>query len=391
MRTLLLLLIPLVGCTGAPPTSNVQDSTAPTSQATPAATIDFDDPETCAACHSAIVDEWKQSMHSRAHQDSDPLYAAMRNMRIKKQGQAMGETCNTCHTPRAAQGDQAAKNGVSCATCHAAEHVDRSQGPGAKALTYSKDHLFGPNDLAEGASSAHGTGPAADHLKDGTTMCLVCHDATQNPAGVAACTTGPEHTEGTTQQPCTECHMPTTAGPNGTASTRKDHRSHAFPGPHRAWYQDDPSFLSSAVQLDAQLDGTTATFTLTNKTGHSFPTGFPGRLAVLMVTGMDADGHVVYNNIDKQPMVDSPQSVINKVYVNGAGEPVPAAFAKELKRDNRLKPDETRQLTYLMPATAVSVKGALMFRLMPPKLSKKLRFGGEAESEPRQIATAQAP
>ena len=69
---------------------------------------------------------------------------------------------------------------------------------------------------------------------------------------------------------------------------------HAFLGPHHAWYHDDSTFLASSVDLLAELDGQTATVTLVNQTGHAFPSGFPGRMAVVMVKGLDAQGTAVW-------------------------------------------------------------------------------------------------
>ncbi len=373
-------------------------ASASASTSSPHATLDFDDPTVCAACHGQVVEEWRTSMHSQAHHDNDPIYGSMRTLRMKKQGAEIADKCVQCHNPRdTADPDSAAgKNGVSGATCHAATAVDGTKGPGAKALSFSTDTLRGPHDLEAGASPVHGTGEASPLLADGQSICLACHDATQTPAGEAACTTGPEYIDFSATagdapeaaQSCAECHMPRVEGASGVVSTRADHASHAFMGPHHAWTGDDSEFMGTAVDLDVTLAASEATVTLVNRTGHSFPTGFPGRMAVLMVVARDASGEAIWTNISEDPMADSPQSVLNKVYVDADGTPTPAAFAKELERDNRLKPKETRTLTYALPEGVAVVEAKVVFRLLPPKLAEKLGLSETAEAEPRVVKTA---
>jgi hypothetical protein len=268
---------------------------------------------------------------------------------------------------------------VSCATCHATERVDREAGMGAAALVMSDTTLHGPHDLAEGASPAHGTAASPPHFADGQTLCLACHDATKNPAGAAACTTGPEHGEVDEAGTCVSCHMPRVKGPSGAMSTRADHPSHEFMGPHHAWNHDDPSFLATAVGLSVQLAGGKAAVTLENQAGHAFPTGFPGRMAVVTLIGTDAAGSEVWTG---------PETMLNKVYVDEAGKPTPAAFAKELKADNRLKPGETRTWSVDVPAEVIAVEARVLFRLMPPPLAGKLGLAEAPEAEPRVITTA---
>ena len=356
------------------------------------ASIDLDNEAMCGSCHATVVAEWQRSMHSQAHHDKDPIYGAMRALRMEKQGEAMGQRCMTCHNPRApdAPDSAAGKAGVSCAACHAVESVDLSAGHGYKAFTYAEGSLYGPHDLPPAASPVHGVGDAPSHMTDGSTLCLACHSATETPAGVAACTTGPEHASMEGAADCVTCHMPRIEGPSGPVSARSDHASHEFFGPHHAWNHDDVDFLASAVSLSADLSGATATITLSNQAAHSFPTGFPGRMAVVVVKGLDAGGEVVWKNFEADPMSESPQSVLNKVYVNAEGAPVPAPFSESLKRDNRLTAGETRELVYTVPMTASSVEASLVFRLLPPPLAEALGISEAPEAAPRVILTAGA-
>lgn len=291
-------------------------------QTPPHAGLDFADPGACASCHEAIHAEWEQSMHARAHADRDPLFAAMRTLRVARQGEAVGRKCATCHNPLApdAPDSPAGRVGVGCGACH--------EGPDAT--------LAAP---------------------DARTLCLRCHDATRNPQGVATCTTGPEneHAGGAT---CVACHMrPSASG----------HLAHRFDGPHRAWLQDDPAFLREAVGWSMTREGDVLHGTLVNRTGHAFPSGFPGRVAVIELT----DG-----------TWSTEAAVLRKVYVDEAGNPTLPPFAARLAEDTRLEPGASRAVTLTLPPGTGDITVRLRFHLVPPPAVKTLGVDGLPEASP---------
>jgi len=352
--------------------------------------LPIDDPQVCAACHGQVVAEWQQSMHSRAHADQDPLFAAMRSLRMDKQGAEVADKCAQCHTPRSPQAPDAAAGrvGVSCAACHTVTAVDPSQpARGAARLTFGDGSvLYGPHDLAENASPVHGTGPAPAHLTDGRTLCLACHGEMKNPKGAPTCTTGVELADHGEDASCTSCHMPQVDGPTGAGVVpRETHASHAFLGPHRAWLQDDTSFLAQAVAIEAVIEGDALVVTLVNQSGHAFPTGFPGRMAVVVASGTSAGGDTVWSVPGKSPMKDHPEAVLNKVYVDAEGAPILPPFADKLARDNRLKPAETRTLRFSLPSEVVSVDLKLVYHLLPPPAVAALGVQDTAEAVPKVV------
>lgn len=371
-----LALAALAACDDDP---NPPATTAPAATATApmeeAVAIDLDDPEQCASCHAEVVKEWKESMHSMAHESKDPIFGGMRELRMKKQGAEVGKKCATCHYPRAMEPARAkmAVHGVSCASCHLVEKV--GEGKGAAALTWAKNVMAGPHDLAPGVSPAHGTGPAPDFMKDGSSLCLACHEEMSNPAGAPSCTTGLEWKEADAGT-CVSCHMPEVKKPSGSVSQRGTHRSHQFLGPHRAWLQDDPAFLAQAVELSAKLVGDDLEVTLESVAGHSFPSGFPGRLVAVVVEGKDEGGKTVWSSIEKG-LAQHPEALLRKVYVDADGKPVPAPFAKELKSDTRLAHGEKRTITFAkLPPEATHLEVQLRMFLLPPPLSKTLGLEG---------------
>ena len=319
----------LLACGGSPndssPATQAAKEPALTEADAPHTDLDFADPEACASCHAEVLSEWRQSMHARAHADHDPVFAGMRALRIAKQGEAVGKKGAPCHNPLAPDDPDspAGKVGVGCGTCH--------QGPDAA--------LTAPDDR---------------------TLCLRCHDATQNPKGAATCTTGPEN-EHAGAVACTTCHM------RPEADGRRTHR---FDGPHRAWYQDDPSFLTEAVGWTATREGDVLTGQLTNRTGHGFPSGFPGRIAVIQLSSGDWSAQA---------------AVLKKVYVDDAGQPTMPPFAARLAEDTRLEPGETRTVRVELPAGTGPVDAHLIYHLIPPPAAKPLKLEGAQEAQPVKV------
>ncbi len=390
MRRALPLLV-LLACGGeAPPVEAPPEAKAPTAptatkpapaEPAPAGGFDVDDPDTCAPCHGAIVEEWKTSMHSRAHRDRDPIFAAMLRGHVQREGEAVTRRCANCHHPRQVDDVEGAvaKRGVTCATCHTAESVDLAH-LGGEALAFGTDGvLHGPHDLAAGASPVHGTGPAPAHMKaDSDDLCLTCHAREDNPQGVPVCSTGDEHAkvDGAT---CRSCHMPRVAGPSGAVSRRADHASHAFVGPRQLWEGADHDLLAGAVKLDAKLDGDTLTLTLANATGHAFPTGFPGRLAVVKAVGKDASGEVVWEDADTK---------LVRRYGDAEGKPAMPPVAAQVLGDSRLQPGETRTLSLSgVPAEAKTVEATVLYRLMPPPMADKTGLAAGPYAEAKPVAT----
>ena len=296
--------------------------------ADPHAGVDFASVESCSACHADAVAEWKQSMHARAHADEDPVYAAMLALRTERQGPGVARKCANCHNPLDPEDPNGAAGrlGVACGACHTAEEL---------------------------------TSPA---VGDGRTVCVSCHGVVANPAGVATCTTGAEN-EFVGSAACVGCHMPTKGG----------RRQHTFNGPHRAWLQDDPALLASAVAVVLTRGGDTVDVSVTNTTGHAFPTGFPGRVARLRL-------------IAGEWSAEPDELVFRKVYVGADGKPTLPPFATELQLDTRLKPGETRHLVVPVPPSVTSeVRAELEFALLPPAAVAILGLEGRPEAEPVRV------
>jgi hypothetical protein len=393
LAALLLIVVIAAACNDKPSTAGSASASSPTPTGTAliagnrAPTIDVENPQLCVGCHAAIVAEWSESMHAMADASKDPIYGAMRELRRNKQGEETAARCLNCHGPRSVlmKRPELAMHGVSCASCHNVVHVTRSKGVGAKALVLAgAGELLGPHDVKPGFSPVHGTGPAPQHMRDGSSLCLACHDLLKTPAGLDACTTGPEWmgaaaSDGTSTGSCVSCHMPVVNTPSGSVTQRREHRSHQFLGPHRAWLQQDLSLLQQGVTMHAAFKEADVEVTLQATSGHAFPSGFPGRFAKLVVVPKDASG---------KALAELPPVMLNKVYVDAEGKPAPAAFATELKSDTRLLAGERRTVLVTgIPVEASTVDVKLLYGLLPPPLATTLGVAGRAEGSPVVLAS----
>jgi hypothetical protein len=360
----------------APPPVKVNEIAAALA---PAIVLDTNDPATCEPCHGAVVAEFRESLHARAHHTKDPLYAAVRQLRTQKQGPHIPDACAQCHNPRdpVDHESKAAQAGVTCATCHQLDGVHAGK-KGLAALQVGPQKRFrGVHDIADGTAPLHASGPALQELVDGTSLCLACHAEEQNPAGVPTCTTGPEYAASNETKSCTACHMKEVEGASGAViTTRNSHRSHRFMGPHQQQRLATPGLLEEAVGLSGRFDGDQLVATLVNRSAHAFPTGFPARMALLEVRALDAAGKELARNVSTDPLKEHPQAVFNRGFVDAEGKPALAPLAVKQVRDNRLKPAETREVSFGVPAQTAKVELRLKYFLLAPFAAKQLEYAG---------------
>lgn len=335
----------LMACAGTPPETAV----------VPQVQVNPDDPATCAGCHGAIVEAWQGSQHARAHEAGDPVFAGMVALRVAREGEGLRETCATCHSPRVAEGADA----VGCGSCHAPIRA-----------------------VSGGTVAPHSLGAVDARLRDGTQVCLTCHATQKNAAGVVTCNTGQEH-EGSGTGSCTSCHMPEVAGPSGAGSARTAHRSHAFVGPHGRWTGGP---VLDPLRLDARWEGDQLRVDVVNLSGHTLPTGFPGRVLVVSARTTVVEDLPGWSNFVSDPMTEDPAAVFGRRYTDAEGNPVLAPYAEKMAADTTLKPGETRTLTWTPPPEVPQVEITAVYRLVGQAAVGPLGLEGKPESEPRPVA-----
>ena len=223
-------------------------------------------PNACAACHPAVVDEWRASMHAVAFTDPQ----------VRAPGQAddfRKSECLPCHAaaPVFAAGIEAGSrvlargprrhDGVDCLSCHG---------------------------LPEGGVAAARAGldaacrPAFRQELSSQSLCAPCHDQHDthqewkaSPAAAAG-------------KSCIDCHMPRVLRDGeGEAGAPRSGRLHAVLGGR------DREFALAGLRLSASPsdDGATLQVALENTfAGHNLPTDSRNRALDLVVTLLDERG-----------------------------------------------------------------------------------------------------
>lgn len=337
-----------------------------------------DDIAACAACHEAIVGEWNESMHARAHPSRDPIAGAMLEARSKREGDDLRFRCAACHSPRDVVDleSDAALAGVSCAVCHNTQQV-RDHGLGVQRLVSAPGNtMLGPHDIAANISPAHQTGPSPAHFAGGAALCLACHEAIENAKGVSLCATGLEWREDSKETAgCTSCHMAQVKGPATLGIDRPTHAEHRFRGPRRTSIHDDGKELPSPFTLKGNFRGDVLELELTNIIAHTFPTGFPARRVELWARAEEPDGTVWTSS-----------TALEKVYVDAEGKPAVAPYAVNISRDTRLRAGEARKLTFVPPPSVKEVEIELRSQLLGPGVAPDLGGSGKKQPLERTIA-----
>ena len=359
----------------------------------------------CSVCHQQIYEQWRGSMHANSTALNDPIHGAMYRKVVGDPHQegvtAKGKypVCLNCHAPLAAMNKvtkldskPAYNDGVTCVVCHtmkrfkgldgengkmrygvaAYEFTDRLQGPSGRNLDPAGDRFVQliPPDLRR-PQKTDDLPPSGQGAQDGfhpyamegnalmmrtTQVCLGCHDRRNNFNQVALCATGPEF-KGTDSFNCQQCHMPVNQG----------FADHSMAGGHIQ------AMVERAVILDLDVkkkgEDIDAVVTLHNTLPHNAPTGAPFRNMYVQVTGLDADGKVVWTNYKKHPIKEDPKSMLRLVLLGKDGKPSPPPKATKLGKDSRLAPLEKRSIEYQLPGSGVAtVRAALYYDLLLPPM-----------------------
>ena len=257
--------------------------------------LNFEDNETCKACHPTIFDEYSGSMHANASIFDDPVHAAVwsQHPKNKKMKQYV---CAKCHTPAADNFELLMKkgaemvpdstnktqlNGVSCAYCHRIEGVKAGEKTNTNLIAGNNKEYFG-NILDHETAGFH-TMKSDNKLFQNGNVCIGCHSHKQNKAKLLVCTTEIKNTE---EENCITCHMPKMDGTVAIGSESKKHSFHSFPGTH-----NHPEMLAKYIDLAIEKKGAEILVTMKNNASHAMLL-HPMRLGLLKVSVEGKNGKV---------------------------------------------------------------------------------------------------
>lgn len=327
----------------------------------------------CAECHPEIYRTWLSSQHATAF--TDPAFLLPYD-RIRRSAPGKALACEQCHNPMRfllGPGDPRAaifaQEGVTCDFCHSVESASAS-GPFPR-YRAKPGVKYGPRGGRSG-KSFHSTKFSGLYIV--SDFCGGCHEL-KNQFGVSILATYSEWAESFYRGEgvhCQFCHLPQLfdarfIDPDGN----KGPLDHAMVGGHSR------ERLARAIPVRATLgiSGSEAVLKIQLKNelvGHKTPSGIPTHRLRLASTLFDASG----NPIGRK------DELIERVLGDGTGKPLEKpelifTVAKEVLRDNRIGPKETREITQVFqlgngkPATA---EIALTYELATPDIAPGLRM-----------------
>jgi hypothetical protein len=277
---------------------------------------DYENPQTCASCHTSIHRQWKNAMMSQSfthHWDEIEYFdLAVEHAKKDPSMKEAVDGCNGCHAPlsflagdlpppRPSEGSRA-NEGVSCDLCHTIKKVE-------------KDPPFNYSWISEPGRIKYGSKPGLEsphhtteynELFTRTELCGSCHNE-KSPFGVWVKSTQIEWKEGPYSEEgvkCFDCHMPKAKGRSAKMAEEGMVAQHIFLGAHK------PSKLRGAIELsmhalepEVPYDGTAVIkVELFNaKAGHKIPTGsVEDRILWLEVVAEDEEGNRYVLPVDRK-------------------------------------------------------------------------------------------
>lgn len=332
-------------------------------------------------CHTALVEQWRTTMHSKAL--SDPIYQLKLEDANRATKGALGPFCETCHGPVAAMSGLVGRKGgartgsaaeaIGCDFCH--QLTGTAVPPGNFSWKVTADGVKRAQ-LKDASSPTHRTAYSKYH--ETAAFCGACHDVRHPGNGLMLEATYTEWSKSEYAKKeitCQDCHMTPGAGvtkPNpGKAAALGPDRPHIYT---MTWAGGNVA-LGNAELAEERLKGAATLemetpevvepgkkaevdVTVTNSgAGHYLPTGLTEvRECWLQVTVTDEDG---------QKLVDERHD-FNTVLADSKGRfPVEVWDAVSVKSDTRIPPNGSKSFTaeYDMPKEGgVTVDAVLNYR-----------------------------
>lgn len=329
----------------------------------------------CAECHAEIHRTWRESQHSTAF--TDPAFRLPYD-RLRRENPRKTFLCEHCHNPMRyllPPGDPRAailsREGVTCSFCHSVSAVD-AKGPFPRYRT-KPGVMFGPHPESAG-KGAHVTRFSSLHIT--SEFCAGCHEF-RNEHGVPILSTVSEWEKSFyrgTGVHCQYCHLPELFDArfiDGSGKKKKGPVDHAMLGGHSR------ERLARAIPVRARLllsgDGPRVVVSVKNElVGHATPTGIPTHRLRLAATLFDAAG----NTLDRR------EEIFERVVGDGTGKALRRpeeifVSAREVLKDNRLLPKETREVRFSFPAgnqAPATASVALTYEIPTPDTSPTLPY-----------------
>ena len=340
-------------------------------------------------------------MHANSTALKDPIHGAFYNAvigspeeeGIKKNGKY--PICLQCHSPVAAKDGktnmaamQVYNEGVNCVSCHTITRfkgTKKAEGGlrlGMQAYEFSDTSLQGPGTNHTDPDWQHPIFQNSENPEIFKTnaVCMGCHDQRKNSNKVALCQTGDEIAASGGSNNCLSCHMPIV---NGKAD-------HSLLGGHSA-EMVSKGLLMTMTTASKNAKTLEVSIKLANQLPHNLPTGVPFRNIYVKVSGYDKEGQGVWASSQSHPAKDDKKAMFMYSLGDAEGNPASPPKATQVLKDTRLKPYETRELNYSLPAEIIATVRAVAYYdlLLPPMKKKFSKPEHKVLVTPKIIATTE--
>lgn len=327
----------------------------------------------CMECHPEIFRSWAGSQHASSY--TEPAFQLPYD-RVRRANPKRTLACEQCHNPMRfllAPGDPRAaifsREGVTCDFCHSVEAMNPGTAfPRYKARAGIK---FGPREKSS-VNSPHVLRFSRLHIT--SEFCAGCHEY-RNEFGAPILTTASEWEQSFyrgTGVHCQFCHLPELFDARFIDGKKgKGPVDHAMVGGHSR------ERLSRAIPVHARLvlSGRDAVVTVTLKNelvGHATPTGIPTHRIRLAATLFDTVGNPLGTR----------EELFEKVMGDGTGKPLVRAediflSAREVLKDNRIRPKETRVVKFAFPpgeTVPATASVAVTYEMPTPDIAPAVRY-----------------
>ena len=327
----------------------------------------------CMECHAEIHRTWQGSQHAGSF--TDPAFQLPYD-RLRRENPRKTFLCEHCHNPMRfllPPGDPRAaifsREGVTCDFCHSVSSVDaKGAFPRYKARPGVK---FGPHPGSSG-KGPHVTQFSPLHIT--SEFCAGCHEF-RNEHGVQILSTVSEWEKSFyrgTGIHCQFCHLPELFDARFIDGKRKKGPiDHSMVGGHSR------ERLARAIPIHARLvlsraEARVVVSVKNELVGHATPTGIPTHRLRLAATLFDAAG----NAIERR------EESFERIVGDGTGKPLTRpeeifVSAREVLKDTRLQPKETREVRFSFPAGKTAPKTAsvaLIYEIPTPDIAPTIRY-----------------
>lgn len=351
----------------------------------------------CAGCHPDQARDWKTTWHSKSHTTHNILYKKtldFMSKKLYKDSEKLSVECAKCHNPRIsvkkvnksfllskafgvenkevkkvkkALNTKYLKEGINCIVCHNTDSIIHSFSLSKRGSEVMK---WGPNHIMVGPFDSNRTtyhqSVKRDHFNHNVNrLCFSCHYGGENLHKLPVYTTGKEYEESHSNKKCVDCHMSVQRSGiiaphikrEGEIAKVRELRSHLFAGVRNS------DIAKTAFDLNLTHDGTDLLVTLKNKTPHKVPTGYGGRALRI---------EVIYQ--ENENLLNSIYKDLDVLYLDQRGERTIPYLAKSIEHDLRLKPSETREISFIIPKNATSAKVVIWYQLINDDLRTLLNI-----------------